>query len=121
MLTYPFRGKIRVGIKDANSTLEHQIVVQKQQVILSVKTNAFSSMLSLALLPGDSQCFVTCAPSKTRRCAKRPVFRFARRPRPKMMATHLRIAWAAGLMPLLLLTLPVVVQAQFNFTTNNGA
>ena len=37
------------------------------------------------------------------------------------MARHSRVVGAARLLPLvLLLTLPAVVQAQFNYTTNNG-
>jgi hypothetical protein len=78
-------------------------------------------MRSLAQLPGASQSLLARAPSRTGRNAKGPFLGFARTPRPKTMATHLRISWAAWLMPLLLLTLPVGVQAQFTFTTNNGA
>jgi hypothetical protein len=41
---------------------------------------------------------------------------------PKTMARHSRIACGTRLLPLLLLlTLPAAVQAQFNYTTNNGA
>ena len=40
--------------------------------------------------------------------------------KPNPLAGHLRTACAARLLPLLLLTLPVALQAQFNFTTNNG-
>ena len=42
-------------------------------------------------------------------------------PCPKTMAGRIRSACAARLLPLLLvLTLPAAVQAQFNYTTNNG-
>src|ERR1035437_10256556 len=41
---------------------------------------------------------------------------------PKTLATRLRTVCATRLLPLLLLLmLPAVVQAQFTFTTNNGA
>ncbi len=39
---------------------------------------------------------------------------------PNTVAGRLRTACAVTLLPLLLLTLPAVVQAQFNYTTNNG-
>ncbi len=44
-----------------------------------------------------------------------------RTPCPKTLAGRLRIACATGLLPLLLLSLPAAVQAQFTYTTNNGA
>ena len=46
----------------------------------------------------------------------------AKTSRPAARATPLKTTWAARLLPLLLaLALPAAVQAQYNFTTNNGA
>ena len=46
----------------------------------------------------------------------------AKTTKPNTVAGSLRTACAARLLPLLLLlALPAVVQAQFTFTTNNGA
>jgi BspA type Leucine rich repeat region (6 copies) len=44
----------------------------------------------------------------------------ARTPRLGPLSTRLRTACATWLLPLLLLTPPAALQAQFNFTTNNG-
>ena len=40
---------------------------------------------------------------------------------PNTVAGRFRTACAARLLLLLLLALPAIVQAQFNYTTNNGA
>jgi BspA type Leucine rich repeat region (6 copies) len=45
---------------------------------------------------------------------------FATTTRPNTMASRLRTACAAILLPLLFFALPAVVQAQFTYTTNNG-
>ena len=45
---------------------------------------------------------------------------FARTTNPKPLAGRLRTACATRLLPLLLLTLPAAVQAQYTYTTNNG-
>ena len=88
-----------------------------------METNVIlSSRLAALRLPLERQSSPARAPSSKERRVNRHFAGFAGTPCLKTMATRLRIAWAKRLLPLLLaLTLPAAVQAQFTFTTNNGA
>src|ERR1035441_8800716 len=103
------------------STPEHQDVVQKQQLMLLMKTYGLPSSRSVAQLPRGSGSFLTRAPFGTGRCVKLLFSSFGRTPHPKTKATRLRPACGMWLLLMLLLTVPAVAQAQFTFVTNNGA
>jgi hypothetical protein len=88
---------------------------------LVMKSNVILSPCSVAPPPLDSQFPLVRAASMTGICVVRPVFGRATATRLKAVAARLGTVCGARLLPLLLLlSLPAVVQGQWQYTTNNG-